>query len=285
MSASFQLSPRHKFAAFAETNHRAKDLLTTVLPQYPVLVAIAARARALALETRNATPAFSWPATAEDFNDDWIEHEIARRRAITENESRLSVFNDIEHNVRCEIHDLIDDNATALITALAQQFDNLLDRLADAVAELGEHVHTAADAITAGTTQAWKQIAEMVAEYQDIRTVQTRLYRGCTTVAIDELRCGDQNPAVTNPEARVYFHSNIATIAPNWQGGRTDNGAIIDATYPWPTGPIERLVWLVRSDSGMWCPTPAELRDHLTNAPAAPLPATPDRLMHTEVVA
>lgn len=284
MSASFQLSPRHKFAVFAETNPRAKDLLTTVLPQYPVLVAIAARARTLALETRDATPAFSWPATAEEFNDDWIEHEIARRRAITENESRLAVFADIEHNVRCELYDLVDDNANELITALAEQFGNLLDRLADAVAQLGDHVHTAADAIHAGTAQAWKQVADMVDEYQDIRTIQVRLYRGCNTVSIDELRCGDQDPNVTDPEARVYFHRNIAAIAPNWRGYRNNSGVTEYATYPWPTDPVERLVWLVHHDSGMWCPTPNELRD-LTNAPAPPIPATPDRLIHTEVVA
>ncbi|WP_172826661.1 hypothetical protein [Mycobacterium sp. 1423905.2] len=252
-----------------------RKLLSEVIPECPILVAISARARELAVATRGATPAAAaWPTTVDEISDEWMEAEVARRRAVSDHESRLAVIADLERNARDEIYDLIETRATDLIAALAAQFDDLVDRLADAVAELGEDVNTAAAAIASGplATAAWKAIADMADEYADIRAVQLRLYRGCTTIFFDELRCGDQDPAVTSTEARVYFHRHIAAIAPNWRGGRNDHGVILDATYPWPADPVERLVWFTRSDSGMWCPTPDELREHFTNSPATPLP-------------
>lgn len=276
-----QMPRRHKVAAFAETNPLMRALLTEVIPQYPVLVAVTMRARERAAQAHNTSPhSADWPTSVEAVTPEWVDQECERWRSLADVEAKRQALAVIEANARADLFDAIDAHASDLIAALATKFEALLDRIADAVAQLRDDVHTAADAINAGppSTEAWKAIAEMAEEYHDIRTVQVRLYRG-TGALIDALRCGDGDPNVTDPEARVYYHRALDIVAPCWRGARGANAVILPATYPWPAGRVERLVWFARSDSGMWCPTPQQLRQHFNNTPAAPLPVEGEQML------
>ena len=79
----------------------------------------------------------------------------------------------------------------------------------------------------------------------------------------DQNRCGDNQPLIQDAQARLYFHRNIAAVAPNWRGGIDSDRREQLGTVPWPDEPTEQLVWFIRHDSGIWCPTRKQIKDHL----------------------
>lgn len=272
--------PRHRVLTASTSNKRLHGLLNDVCPQALTCAAIADRARELANQT-TPPPPNPWPTSADDITDTWITNEVERRRLTAEAKHQQDALADLRFNATQDAIEAVEEHSVDLIKALAAQFDTLLDQLADEVAKLGD-ARTAGEAIAAGpeATAAWKKIAtQLLGEYHDIRHAQSVLYRGCDTLNFDELRCGDGNPAITDPEARVYRLRNIATIAPNWRGSSGSDGTGQYAQYPWPTDPAEKLVWIVSVDSGLWLPTPAELREFLSHGPAETLPQYAARLL------
>lgn len=266
---------RHRVATAAKTSPRLTSLLTDVIPDYSVAVAIAERARQLIIETQNSSreQTTTYPATADAITPKWIEGEITRRRATSDTQLRIALLDELEVNALQESHELIEAHAVELVAALGKQLAALVERLTAAVAVLDDEggVATAAEAITAGTaaTAAWQQIADATTDYADIRRTQHILYSGCSTISYDELRSGDGNPNITDPEARLHHHKHLDRIAPDWRGVIDTNKAVHPAKMPWPDDNTERLVWCIRHDTGIWCPTPAEIRQHLDSQSAA----------------
>jgi hypothetical protein len=156
--------------------------------------------------------------------------------------------------------------STDLIEALAAELNDLMSRVSDAVDALAPGVNSAADAIAAGSAEHWKTVADARPEYDNIRQLQRTLYR-CGSIEFDDLKCGDGING-NDPEGRIYYHRNLSSVAPQWRGWRDSNGADHPPEVPWSNGPVEQLVWFVRTDSGIWCPTPRPVAHVLEREPS-----------------
>jgi hypothetical protein len=258
---------RHPMATLAARNDRARSLLAAFAPAYQALAATADRAVEMALELRSAatSAAASWPSSPGEVTDDWLNGEVNRRLRTSDTDIRIEVLRQLEFSAREDAIEEIENNVDGLINGLAGQLRTLVDEVSGAVDDLGVGVGTAAQAIEAGKAEAWKTISASIAPYTDVRNIQRTLYR-CDQAHFDGLRCGD-NPSVNDPEARLYFHRNIDTVAPNWKGSVDSNNISRPSEIPWPDDPTERMVWFIRNDSGIWCPSPQQIRARLAEVP------------------
>lgn len=248
---------KHVVQARAKHSQRIQGMLDG-LPGLSTAVAAADRAVEMqrsVVEQRDET-AVALPKTAEEITDAWLQSEIDRRRHGSDTDARLKLLREIEYDAREQVWSLIEGNAESMLEELDSSLQDLIAQLATAVDALGD-VSTAADAISADVSDHWKTAATLRRDYDEIRDVQRTLYR-CDSAYFDGLPCGDGDQRIPDPEARLYFHRKIAEVAPGWRG-RTENRVTYPGTVPWPADPVEKLVWFVRNDSGIWCPTPAQI--------------------------
>lgn len=257
---------RHPIVIAAERNARARTLIADVVPEYVTLEAVAEQARALREElSATAQEPSVYPSTPDAVTADWLKGEVARRQARDDAQVSISVLQELEFGARSDGINLIDMQVEEMISVLGEQLSELVDDLRTHVDALGDDVDTAAQAIEASTTEHWKAISDRAADYQDIRHVQRVLYRSCEG-RFDELAAG-AGVAGADPEARLFYHRNLDEVAPNWRGFIDTNGVQQPSQVPWPADEVERLVWCVRRDSGIWCPTPPEINAALAEVP------------------
>jgi hypothetical protein len=266
MSAPFA-PRRHKFANFVDHNHRARKLLESVVPGYFTLAAIADRVGKRA-EALNATvvDSVALPTTLDEVEvDSWIDRDVLRRMGAEETNARLRALRELEFERREAALDLIDDHTDDLFLGLDDQLQDLVEKASAAVDEMGPSVRTASDAIKAGRAEEWKTVDEQVPALADIRACQRALNQ-CVSVEFDGARCGDAI-AGGDPDARLYHLKNLDEVAPRWRGYQDSGGTHHLPEYPWPTDdPTEKLVWFIRNDAGLWCPTPGQVRTLLSGA-------------------
>jgi hypothetical protein len=245
-------------------NLPAFNLFNQVIPHYFSLVHTVQAAEEFARQDRErSVAAMQWPSVDTPLTSEWLAGEVRRRVLSRDSEMRAQILQEVAFHARTEANELINQHADELIGALAEQLDHLLEVLAADIERLGSDVDGPAQAIEAGTTEAWSAIQGGLAEYRDIRHLQMALYNGFwgSDWPFDRRACGDSND-VADPEARLYFHRRIREIAPQWRADRRADSfgnAINESTVPWPTDPTERLIWCVRNDSGIWCPTPEQV--------------------------
>lgn len=265
MSAPWVAKKHHMFVTQGQ---RARAIIADVIPQALVLEETALHAEVnaqLLLEESTSSAATRWPTSPEELTSTWIHNEVARRVGVRDIDVQLQVLREVIFNARTGANELVDQHADELIGALADQLDALLTELTARVDDLGPGVSTAAEAIEAGTVDAWSSIHRTVVEYRDIRAAQNVFNRalwGATDWPFDRKAAGDSSD-VSDPEARLYYHRRIAEVAPLWRADRRADStgkAINESTVPWPQDPTERLIWCIRNDSGIWCPTADQMQ-------------------------
>ncbi|QFS91524.1 hypothetical protein FIV07_12215 [Mycobacterium sp. THAF192] len=261
---------RNPIAELIKSNALARDIAAACIPDYMMRIATAdeARARIEKLQTSTATNPKPRP-TEPDEVADWLEKEVQRRQRLKEDyDVRLQVLRELDFYERTEAHTLLDEHIDDLLAHLDAGLQRFIKPISTAVGLLPPAVTTAADAIDAGLAEVWKTIKSGLPVYRDIRHVQKSLYAGAGW-PFDRNAAGDTGQ-VDDPEARLYFHSNLDVVAPHWRGqvhldgfGNTQNRSIV----PWPADPTERLIWCIRNDSGIWCPTTDQVKALLNSVP------------------
>ncbi|MEU9805595.1 hypothetical protein [Mycobacterium sp. NPDC050853] len=270
-----ETSPETTGVPFRSRNHpvavrsRHNPYLNTMLadiPEYLVATATAERAAALAVEiaqrTEAQTPAL--PTAPEQITPEWIDGEVARRRYGTDSAAQITLLGEVEFGALQQAWQHIEQCSTALIEQLANQLHDLIDRATVAAGHLGDEVGCAADAIDHGTSKHWKTLSDARRDYDILRDAQRTVYR-CDTVHFDRAACGDENQRITDPEARLYYHRNLSAAAPGWRGHTSTERIDQFGDTPWPTDPVEKLLWFIRNDTGIWCPTPRQITDLLAS--------------------
>ncbi|WP_199253856.1 hypothetical protein [Mycolicibacterium mengxianglii] len=264
----------------AATNARLAAMLADI-DGFRTALAVADKAAELAQQiANNPATQSSRPATPEDVTTDWLDAEVDRRRYGKKTEESLDVLRNLEIEARSDAADLIQQNAAKLVRGLADQLKTVCTDAAAAVDALGPDVNDPAAAIQANVAGHWKTLTELRAEYDSIRRAQLALYRDTAEGDFDQLRCGNNQPNIPDPEARLFFHRNLPKVAPKWRGHTDSNRLDRPGEAPWPSNPVEQLVWFIRNDSGIWCPTSDQIKDHLARGndgtrPAAPTSAAP----------
>ncbi|MEH3131618.1 MAG: hypothetical protein PGN27_16850 [Mycolicibacterium neoaurum] len=206
----------------------------------------------------NAPRTLVWPTNPSDITAEWLAAEVDQRVGSRDLDSRLEVLTELESFARSEAQSLMVGAGEQMIRAVADELAQWLTTVTATVNALGAEVHTASDAINADKVKPWKTLASSVTQYQSIRSAQTGLY-AMLSWPFDSLAVGGGAPhspthnstAAAHDEARLYFHRNLDAVAPGWKSP--------DASMPWPNDPVERIIWCIRHDTGIWCPTPAQV--------------------------
>ncbi|WP_431959896.1 hypothetical protein [Mycobacterium sp. smrl_JER01] len=182
------------------------------------------------------------------------------------------MLQEIAVTARQQAAELVERHATDLIRGLAQQLEKVRVAAAKAVDQLGAGVNDPVSAINADVAEHWKTLVGLRGEYDAIRSAQKTVYLYTGEGMFDQLRCGDNQHLINDPEARLYFHRNLTTVAPRWRGGIDTDRREHVGEVPWPDDAVERLVWFIRNDSGIWCPTRGEIKTLLAEGGAGPDP-------------
>lgn len=250
------LQRRHPIVRKAVPGSLLRELIDEVIPDYAIISLKEDRARAMLRAERTSVSPTIRPAAPEDINDTWLNDEVERRRALKELDNRREILQEVVFEARREGISLIEDNAEELVEALDERLQQLITTVQSAVEAMGPDVHTAADAIQASAADQWKILAHSRTDYDAIRATQRALYQA-DRISFDGLQYGDGVHGA-EPEARKYYHRRLDQVAPRWRGWQA-NGQDHLPEYPWPSDPVEQLVWFIRNDSGIWCPTPQQL--------------------------
>lgn len=236
-------------------------LVDATVPTYRSLIATADQAQKMAADLTNQANAprtLVWPNNPSDVTAEWLDTEVDQRLGSRDLASRLEVLTELESFARSEAQSLMVGAGEHMVRLVANELAEWLTAATATVDALGTAVHTASDAITADKVEPWKTLAASLAQYEGIRSAQTGIY-AMLAWPFDRLAVGGGEPSSANQdanaaadsEARSYFHANLDQVAPGWKSP--------DHTMPWPKDPVERIIWCIRHDTGIWCPTPAQV--------------------------
>lgn len=251
---------RHRVEARAKRNPVLQGLLAD-FQEFRDASEMAQRAEELAKQTEQADAATEsdWPSTSTALTEKWLTAQVERQRGGADAELRVRILRSVEFRAREDAWSHIESRSAALIEQLAAQLGELVAAVGEVADQLGAVVGTAQAAVEAGTADHWKSLSELRRDYDTIRDAQEGLYK-CDVVNFDRGACGDGDHHVSDREARLYFHKNLATVAPDWRGHTTTDQVATNGQVQWPADPVEKLLWFVRNDSGIWCPTNDQIK-------------------------
>lgn len=250
---------RHHVQIRAKRNPVLQGLLAEI-PEFQDASQTAELAAELAKQAVQAAagPGDDWPATPADLTEAWLTRQVKQHRGDADAELRIRILRSVEFRAREAAWSHIEHRSEALIASLCVQLRELVEAATEVAGQLSDEVSTAQAAIQVGAADHWKSLTELRSAYDTIREAQRALYR-CDTVNFDKMAAGDDSHTVDDLDARLYFHRNLVGVAPDWRGHRTNDAAWTIGTYPWPVDPVEKLLWFIRNDSGIWCPTGAQV--------------------------
>jgi hypothetical protein len=150
-----------------------------------------------------------------------------------------------------------------------------------AVVDRLEGATTAAQAITLGTTDTWRNLDGIVDRHNNIRGSQVTLMAKFWPSASVAARTNFS----MDPFANDCILANIDQLWPDWRNPvpRTIRvGGPPDRLDPWPADCAEALVWMVRNGGALWLPTARDLEqlDQSRNRGDVPRPV-PELPWHT----
>ncbi|SIM22121.1 hypothetical protein [Mycobacteroides abscessus] len=269
-TAEFDTAQPHPVSVRARKSPLLESMLTEI-SEYVTAVATAERANEMlkTLASDRVDKVVPLPKTPEAITDEWLAEEVRRRVFGTDTDIKLKVLRETHFHAVQKSRSVIESHSKGLIEQLDGHFQKLVAEVQVIADKLGDAA-TAVDAINADVADHWKSLIEHRARYNSLRDIQRALYR-CDSFNIDAAACGDQNQRVTDLEARLYFHRNLATVAPNWRGDINADRQETYGSVPWPSDPVEQLLWFVRNDSGIWCPTGQQIRALLEQQEASQL--------------
>ncbi|MCV7088886.1 hypothetical protein [Mycobacterium interjectum] len=241
--------------AKAGTNKYMRKALTS-WPDYERLVAL----RASVFEhqrTLAPIPEIPPPAHAETDLDAWLADVAHAANAQRDREVKRGALGDLLRDIDSEIVAIAEVHTETLLKSLAADLDDLMGHVADVVSRLhGATTPTAA--IANGTADAWRELPPLREEYDDLRDAQLTVMHAADVVHIQSA----QSPHLDDEMATDLAIANLDDVLPGWRG-RAPAHVVISGSppdrRPWPTDPIEQLVWLLSSTAKPWVPTLAQL--------------------------
>lgn len=220
------------------------------------------------------TESTKWPSP-EEMTAEWVDSEVDRRRTIREQAERTQILVELRFAAYEAVYQAIERIGVRFIEHLAKDLEDLVGRARSAVDLLGPHVSTSIEAIDADKADVWKSLSGMAKQYRAIRDVQDDLYSCDFAEDADLHACGyGQNRRAQDDDAFLYAHRNIARVAAKWLGyTMNDQGRTVQmpGEVPWPKDHTEKLVWFIRNDSGIWCPTPDQIDECLRTPTERPI--------------
>lgn len=258
--------------AFAKSN-TILDHELNALDGFDTNCELAQRARALR-DTVTAPEPAPWPTTAAEVTDTWLDAATTFDAASADAQARRDLLSRVAATAEQQAFNVAELAGTAILQNLHTRLLDTLEKVRNLKGLSG--VTTAADAIVKDHTEstgrtsvdAWQTLTELSATYENIRDAQQKIM----TLFFSEHLARYGSKTSPDPLASELHAQNLDAVwAPNWRD-RTDT--------PWPADPVEKLLWLARSNAQPWVPTPGQLkratRERIEEARTAPSqPGTP----------
>lgn len=149
-----------------------------------------------------------------------------------------------------------------LLASLAEDLDTLMEQVDAVVAQL-RGAATAAEAITFGVAEKWKELAALRRTYDEIRDAQLAVMNG-DDVGKDWIQMARSSyltdHGIDDPLATDTALANVDEIWPSWRRPLSIDlsGQTVDGR-PWPSDAVEQIAWLSSSAARAWVPTTSEL--------------------------
>lgn len=207
----------------------------------------ACQVREAALRKRGSLfPVQQPPApSATDSLDDWLAEARTATTAEWERAADVQALSTLIDECDRNIGNLGAD-FESLCRSLAADFAELMGSVAEVVGELNG-ARTPSQVIERGVTEAWKRLPALRREYDQLRAAQEMVVG-----SQPEWQWAKSNVHHADPLASDMALSNLDDVFPGWKDG---------GEVPWPTDPIEQLVWLCASEAQPWIPTLAQLHE------------------------
>lgn len=247
-------------ALLIESRARANKYYAKAVTAQPGYVeAVARRTKAQDKKRDVLFPVVSWPEPPTDTNNDLDAYLDAYLAAAEEEQTRSrradaldTVVGAAERAMRSAI-----DDPDRLLTVLADDLDELMTQLAAVVSQLNGAT-TPTEAIERDSVNAWRELPALRREYDSLRHAQQ-------LVMLDDPHSAMNNRSdhLDDPLASDLILRNLDQILPSWR--EPDNRFTMQGTppdrRPWPTDPIEQLVWFINSKAQVWLPTRGQLAE------------------------
>lgn len=232
--------------------HYAKAINTT--PDWNHAVALRDKAKE---EKRNVLfPQVVWPTepTTIDELDTYLTAYLAadeEEQTRTRKAAALdAVAGACERRMRAAV-----DDPDALLTSLATDMADVMAHVHDVVTQL-HGARTPTEAIANDTVDAWKELPALRREYDSIRAAQRM-------VQLDDPPANHRSPYLDDDLADDTHIRNLDDVIPWWREPDTRFTMQGDPTdrRPWPTEPVQQLVWLADGPAEVWLPTSTQLAE------------------------
>ncbi|WP_407686008.1 hypothetical protein [Mycobacterium sp. HUMS_1102779] len=250
------------------------------LPGYRQALDVAEQARQAltALKPPETVPPELNPLSSGKVTSEWIDATVAHRSAAALHEQRRGVLIQLERDARSTASSSFRMNVNPALAKLNAELTAVLNEVA-AIADELDGATTPAEAIDKDLGAQWKRLPALHNDYRELREAQDRLM---TAAPADYSMNARRKDGGGEDHASDLYIANLDEIWPQWRGrGGVEviklDGSPNPRREPWPTDPIELLLWLVTSGAKAWIPTLADL-DQLRadrNARANPKPNTP----------
>lgn len=220
-----------------------------------------ARHQITALYTEPQTDPFPGPFESGAVTQAWIDDVLDRRLEHERRDATRNVLLSFIKEAEDRANALRPD-ADALLGAYNQRLQELLSTARPLAQSLG-NAATADEAIAADRAGQWKQLGELAADYRMLRDAQMALMSG------DLVRASKSSDGRGEDLASDLYLANLDTVWPHWKEPHLAPFATVyphqpqrvERREPWPTDPVQMLVWLVTTKAEPWIPTSGQLRE------------------------
>lgn len=205
--------------------------------------------------------------TNADQLDDWI----AAAAAATSQQEQAERLHATLRSLAADLTGNLDGTAWIHGNTMLADLHTQLVAVMKSVATIADKLNGANNASAAITQQVekhWRALPELRIQYENIRAAQTII-----TIAVDSNASQNAiSPHLPEELASDLLLANMDELIPGWRIADTRWVASGNPPRraPWPTEPIEQLVWLATSDAQPWVPTTdqlAQLNDKRLNRP------------------
>jgi len=196
---------------------------------------------------------------------------VVRTSTDCQSRSTVKLLDEAErvHSIEYKALSGLINKCDIMIQGVVHQKDRLLTSLADDLAEIMSQVSQAverldgarnpAEAIDRGVTDAWRDLQPLRDELDVLWTAQDWAMTGDQRVIHSRSEHLDDDLA---SDLRI---ANLDEVFTDWkhppQNHALQRWDDRSRLQPWPSDPIQQLVWLCTSGAKVWCPTTRQLDD------------------------
>lgn len=249
-------------------------------------------ARRLVVEAEQmiaSPPAFSTaaddlnPFAVGEIHEEWVDAEIDRKDAQDRLQRRRAILSELRSSAESRASTAAQSINAQALAGYHDELMKLLDEVEELAGQLGG-VDSAEAAIALDRGPAWKRLSQLADDYAILRRAQR------ARVSTDLIMRAQPAHGGGEEHASDLYIRNLDDIWPEWRTGGAANGVSINHVggpahryEPWPTDPVQLLLWLATSQAEAWVPTAAELQRHWAdrqkraNPMPAPAPERPKR--------